>query len=164
MSQPFVGEVRLVGFNYAPVGWNLCDGSSVSISLYSTLYNLIGTTYGGDGQQSFNLPDLRGRIPIHQGGAYVLGATGGVESVTLTTAQLPVHNHGYMASPNTGNVSTPAGNFLASGAKIYTKAVPDDATNASWLMPSGGTQSHNNLQPYQVLNWIIAFEGIYPSQ
>ncbi len=165
MGQPFIGEVRLVGFNFAPVSWNLCDGSSKSISAYTPLYTLIGTTYGGDGVQNFNMPDLRGRIPIHQGGGYVMGAAGGAESVTLTTAQLPAHNHSYMASPNTtGNVSTAENNFLASGAKIYTKEVPSDAANAAWLTTAGGSQSHDNRQPYQVLNWIIALEGIFPSQ
>lgn len=165
MGQPFVGEVRLVGFNFAPVGWNQCDGSVQSISQYSTLYNLIGTTYGGDGQQTFNLPDLRGRIPIHQGNGYVMGQIGGVESVTPTIAQFPAHTHSFQASPNTtGNVANASGNYLAGGSKIYSAAAPSEAMNPAFLTAAGGSEPHENLQPFQVLNWIIAFAGIYPSQ
>jgi len=169
MSTSYVGEVRLVGFNFAPVGWAICAGQLVSISENSTLFNLIGTTYGGDGQSTFALPNLQGRIPIHQGSSgasnYVIGQTGGLETVTLTTSQYPVHNHILLGSSNSGGVNNPANQTVGSGLKVYLNENPTTAMNTSMVgLSGGGNQPHDNLQSYQVLNWIISLYGIYPSQ
>ncbi|MGB6941517.1 MAG: tail fiber protein [Bryobacteraceae bacterium] len=168
MSQPFVGEVRLVGFNFGPAGWMICAGQQLPISEYSTLFNLIGTTYGGDGQQTFNLPDLRGRTPGHQGSSggstYVIGQTGGAETVTLNLNQYPRHNHLLMASSNNGTLNTPTNN-AAGGLNAYSGITPADAMNSNMLLPSpGNSLPHDNMQPYQVINWVISLFGVYPSQ
>jgi microcystin-dependent protein len=169
VSDPFVGEVRLVGFNFAPINWMQCMGQIVSIAENSTLYNLIGTTYGGDGQQSFGLPNLIGRIPIHQGsstsGNYPIGMIGGATSVTLTAGQLPAHTHAVMAADVTGTVNSGANAMIAKGAKMYAAATPDTAMNPAMVsVAQGGNLPHDNMQPYLVLNWIISMYGIYPSQ
>jgi microcystin-dependent protein len=169
MSDSYVGEVRLVGFNFAPVGWALCNGQLLSISQYSTLYNLIGTIYGGDGVQTFGLPNLQGRTPVHQGssggGNYVIGQTGGLESVTLTISQYPIHNHALLGSSNNGSGNNPANNAVGSGLKVYINENPATAMNASMVgLNGGGNQPHDNRQPYQVLNWIISLYGVYPAQ
>jgi microcystin-dependent protein len=168
MSQPFVGEVRLVGFNFAPAGWLICAGQILPIDQYSTLFNLIGTTYGGDGQQTFGLPDLRGRTPIHQGSSggstYVMGQTGGTETVTLNVSQYPLHNHLLMASSNNGTLNTPTNNTVG-GLNAYAGITPVDAMNSKMLLPSPGNNlPHDNMQPFQVLNWVISLFGVYPSQ
>jgi len=170
MSQPYVGECRLIGFNFAPAGWMFCQGQTIPISEYDTLFNLIGTTYGGDGQQTFGLPDLRGRVPIHQGTnlgtTFVIGSPGGVENVTLTTQQLPIHNHSLLASGNNGNTNLAQNAVLAaSPTKIYVATAPNPnrAMNNAAITPTGGSQAHNNLQPYLAMNWIISLFGIYPS-
>jgi microcystin-dependent protein len=170
VSDPFVGEVRLVGFNFAPINWMLCQGQIVSISENSTLYNLIGTTYGGDGTQSFALPNLIGRIPVHQGsstsGNYPIGMIGGTTSVTLTAGQLPAHTHALMAANvSTGTGTNPANAMVAAGVKMYSAAAPDTAMNPAMVtIAQGGNLPHDNMQPYLVLNWIISMYGIYPSQ
>ena len=166
MSQPYVGEVRLVGFNFNPQDWALCNGQLLSIAEYQTLYALIGTTYGGDGVNTFALPDLRGRIPIHQGNEYVMGQIGGSESVTLTTNSYPAHNHQVSFSATSSNpVSNPAGNTVVGGPSIYTSQTPDQAMNSATLSNAPGSGlPHNNLQPYVALNWIIALYGVYPTQ
>jgi microcystin-dependent protein len=170
MSTPFVGEVRLVGFNFAPVSWSFCNGQLVSISENATLYNLIGTTYGGDGQSTFGLPNLQGRIPIHQGTnsfgtTYVIGQTGGVETVTIGANQYPAHTHSLMASKNSTGSNTATGNVVNSGLTAYTTEAPNSAMLAAQVGSNGGgNQPHSNLQPYLVLNWIIAQFGVYPSQ
>jgi microcystin-dependent protein len=167
MSQPFVGEVRLVGFNFAPAGWMICAGQLLPISQYETLFNLIGTTYGGDGQQTFSLPNLLGRTPIHQGSngttTYVIGQPGGVETVTLNINQYPRHNHSLMASSNGGTLSTPTNNAVG-GLDAYSGITPVDAMNSNMLVGNGGSNPHDNMQPYQVLNWVISLFGVYPSQ
>jgi microcystin-dependent protein len=168
MSQPYVGEVRLVGFNFAPAGWALCAGQTISIAEYSTLFNLIGTTYGGDGQSNFNLPNLQGRIPVHQGtngATYVIGQTGGVEAVTLGIAQYPAHSHALLASPaTTGGTNSAANNTVASTLKAYASGTPVTGINPVMVGSSGGNQPHDNLQPFLVLNWVISLYGVYPSQ
>ncbi|MGA2742625.1 MAG: tail fiber protein [Bryobacteraceae bacterium] len=170
MSTAYVGEVRLVGFNFAPVGWALCNGQLVSISAYNALFNLIGTTYGGDGQNTFALPNLQGRIPVHQGSVsgganYIIGQVGGLESVPLTLSQYPVHSHALMASSNPGNGNNPGSQTVGSGLKVYLNETPATGMNASMVGQSGGgSQPHDNLQPYQVLNWIISLYGVYPIQ
>jgi len=168
MSQPYVGEVRLVGFNFAPVGWALCNGATIAISENPTLFNLIGTTYGGNGQTTFNLPNLQGRTPIHQGSngvnTYAIGQTGGVETVTLNINQYPLHNHALMGSSNNGTLNSPTNN-AAGGLAVYAAVTPAIAMNSNMVgMSGGGSQPHDNMQPYQVLNWIISLFGVFPSQ
>jgi microcystin-dependent protein len=170
MSSPYVGELRLVGYNFAPAGWQFCNGQLLPISQYNVLFNLIGTTYGGDGQTTFALPDLRGRVPVHQGtstqgAVYVMGQVSGSENVTITSSTYPTHTHALLESTNnTGATSNPLGQAVG-GVKIYVAQTP--ATPMSSQMVStyaGGNQPHSNIQPFQVLNWIIAMDGIYPSR
>ncbi|MGO9775075.1 MAG: phage tail protein [Terracidiphilus sp.] len=169
MSTCFIGEVRLVGFNFAPLDWSFCNGQLVSISSNETLYNLIGTTYGGDGQSTFGLPNLQGRIPIHYGSngvsTYIIGQSGGVESVTISANQYPAHTHSLIASKNTTGSNTATGNVVNSGLTAYTPDAPNSAMLAAQVGTNGGgNQPHSNLQPYLALNWVIALYGIYPTQ
>ena len=165
MSTPYVGEIRVFGGNFAPVGWLLCQGQLLPIAQYDVLFNLIGTTYGGDGQNTFGLPNLASRIPYHQGAGYVLGQLGGVEQVTLTQQQLPVHTHAANASTANGDQAGPAGNVWAAGTLSgYTSTQPANVTmNPAALSAAGGSQPHENMPPFLCLNFIIATEGIYPS-
>jgi microcystin-dependent protein len=174
MGQPYIGEIRIFGGNFPPAGWMFCDGALLPISEYDTLFNLIGTTYGGDGQSNFGLPDLRGRVPIHMGtgggSTYTLAQNGGVESVTLSTQQLPVHNHPPLAT-NTGQQLSPSTTtYFASSTSSQTVTLifgPGPAASnlspASVLPFNGGGQPHDNRQPYECLNFIISLFGIYPS-
>ena len=166
MSQPYVGEIRMFGGNFAPAGWMLCQGQVVPIDQYDTLYNLIGTTYGGDGQSTFALPNLQGRLPMHQGAGFVMGQTGGVEQVTLITQQLPVHNHPMAASLNNATGNTVTGNVVGSvgATQIYRKAPAASAMANQACTFVGGNQPHNNMQPYLCINFIISLFGVYPSQ
>ena len=169
MSDSYVGEVRLVGFNYAPLDWAFCNGALLPISQYNILFNLIGTTYGGDGQTNFQLPNLQGRIPIHQGSngvtTYTIGQVGGAEKVTIAQAQYPTHTHNLMASANPANSSTAGNSTVAQGPTAYTtQSPPTTPMNALMVGSSGGSQPHDNMQPYQVLNWVISLQGIYPPQ
>jgi microcystin-dependent protein len=171
MSQPFVGELRLVGFNFAPVGWATCDGQLMPIDQNQTLFQLIGTTYGGDGQTTFALPDLRGRVPVGIGQGpglsnYVLGQNGGVESVTLTTNQIPVHSHTLLAHDAAATSPHADGVTLAvAPSNVYHPGAAGAATmNASMCSTVGGSQPHENRQPILVLNWVISLFGIFPSQ
>ncbi len=164
MSDPYVGEIRMFGGNFAPYGWALCQGQLLPISEYETLFNLIGTTYGGDGQSTFGLPDLRGRLPIHLGSGFALAANGGVESVTLNTNQIPAHSHTVSATTNGNTASLPGGNFLAAGPDIYDQNKPGTNTMAAAISSVGGSQSHSNFQPYLCVNFILSLFGIYPSQ
>jgi microcystin-dependent protein len=163
MSDPFIGEIRMFGGNFAPVGWLLCQGQTLPIALYDTLFNLIGTTYGGDGQETFQLPNLQSRLPVHQGSGYVLGQTGGAETVTLTPQQMPLHSHAATAATSGAGAAGPAGNVWRDfGRPVYSTAAPNAAMNAGALQAAGGGQPHDNLPPYLVINFIIATEGIYP--
>jgi len=164
MSQPYVGEIRIFAGNFAPAGWMFCDGQLLPISEYETLFNLIGTTYGGDGQSTFALPDMRGRLPIHMGSGFVQGQIGGAETVTLTTNQIPAHPHTVLATTNSNTASLPGGNFLASGPDIYDQNKSGNSTMAPAIGSTGGSQPHNNFQPYLCLDFIISLFGIYPSQ
>jgi microcystin-dependent protein len=172
MSEPYVGEIRMFGGNFAPQGWMFCDGTQLAISENSTLFQLIGTTYGGDGQTTFNLPDLRGRIPLHQGtnpstgSTFVLGQQGGVESVTITTQQIPQHTHALLATTATGTQPNPGGNLLANsqGPQPYIQEDPDDNLNPQTLSAFGGSQPHENRQPFLGINFIISLFGIFPTQ
>jgi microcystin-dependent protein len=172
MSQPFIGEIRLFAGNFAPSGWAFCDGQLMSIAENDTLFALIGTTYGGDGQTTFNLPDLSSRVPVHQGsggiGTLTLGQAGGAETVTLTTTQIPSHTHGLNGSSATATTSGPGGAVPATLSGVTTFGYGADAPPTTMapqsLVGSGGSQPHDNLQPYLVVNFIISLFGIYPSQ
>ncbi len=172
MSQPFVGEIRMFGGSFAPAGWAFCDGSLLPISENETLFNLIGTTYGGDGQETFGLPDLQGRVPIHFGQGpgitqnYQQGEQGGTESVTLTTQQLPTHNHGWLASNDPSNSILPASNVVSTPLNItpYFAGAASVALNAQSLTPQGGSQPHDNMMPFLCITYIISLFGIFPHQ
>jgi microcystin-dependent protein len=170
---PFLGEIKMVGFNFAPQGWALCDGSVLSIQQNTALFSLLGTTYGGNGTTNFALPDLRGRVPVHQGDGpstspYMLGQQGGAETVVLTTAQMPTHSHALAANSATGSATSPIGGFIASeidsniGAVSAFSPSSNGSMNAGAVAASGGSQAHNNLQPYLCVNFIIALQGIFP--
>lgn len=165
MSQPYVGEIRMFAGNFAPAGWQFCDGSLLPISEFDTLFNLIGTTYGGDGQSTFALPDLRGRLPVHQGNGFTLSETGGVETVTLTASQIPAHSHPFLASTSNGGSVDPAGNVLATaiGNSVYRQIAPTAAMAPQSIGSTGGSQPHDNFQPYLCVSFIISLFGVYPS-
>ena len=165
MSQPYIGEIRMFAGNFAPAGWMICEGQILPISENETLFNLIGTTYGGDGQSTFGLPDLRGRVPIHQGNVFVIGEQGGVEDVTLTVNQIPVHSHALFASGDLGNQLTTTGNLLSNsqGAIPYIEDVTTLNMSSSAITPVGGSQPHTNFQPYLCVNFIISVFGIFPT-
>jgi microcystin-dependent protein len=169
MGQPYVGEIRMFGGNFAPAGWAFCDGSLLAISDNDTLFNLIGTTYGGDGQTTFALPDLRGRLPLHQGNGFALAENGGAETVTLTVAQIPSHPHAVVAT-TTGQVQSPSNAIPAqtsspqSNTAIYDGNTPATPLNPASVGPAGGNQPHDNFQPYLCINFILSLFGVFPSQ
>jgi len=169
MAIPYVGECRLVAFNFPPNGWALCQGQLVAISENEVLFQLLGTTYGGDGQQTFQLPDLRGRTPIHQGinvQSFNLGELGGTESVTLTAQSTPQHSHGLFGSAVNGNSNFPQSNVLAGNPTfIYVtqNANPTHAMNPNVISMTGGSQPHENLQPYLTMSWVISLYGVFPT-
>ena len=166
MAQPYVGEIRMFAGNFAPAGWMFCEGQLLPISEYETLFNLIGTTYGGDGQSTFALPDLRGRIPLHFGNGFTLAETGGVETVTLTVSQIPAHSHPFLASADPANTLNPPDNVLGTTASAtpYIGSIPPNANLSPTAIGSvGGSQPHNNFQPYLCLDFIISLFGIFPS-
>lgn len=166
MSQPFIGEIRMFGGNFPPLGWAFCDGSLLAISENDALFNLIGTTYGGDGQSTFALPDMRGRIPIHQGAGFVLGQLGGTETETISLAQYPSHTHNLLASGNPGtSTAGPTGVTGTTAVNIYGSGPASEAmaANAISIAP-GGSQPHDNMAPFLCVNFIISLFGIFPSQ
>jgi microcystin-dependent protein len=170
MAQPYVGELRIFAGNFAPAGWMFCEGQLLPISENETLFQLIGTTYGGDGQDTFGLPDLRGRLPLHQGtgggSTYTLAETGGAEEVTLSINQIPAHSHPMLGAAGNGSQANPKNNVLASSTlvKIYSGEAPDTAMAATSITSIGGSLPHTNFQPYLCLNYIISLFGIFPSQ
>jgi microcystin-dependent protein len=167
MADPYYGEIRMFAGNFAPAGWMFCEGQLLPISQYDTLFNLIGTMYGGDGQSTFALPDLRGRIPMHVGNGHIQAEQGGTETVTLTVNQIPNHNHALLATSAVGTQSSPAGNYYAaSGVQLYADpAVASPiAMKAGLGGPAGGSQPHNNFAPYLCVDFIICVSvGTYPS-
>jgi len=165
MAQPYVGEIRIFAGNFAPAGWMFCEGQLLPISENETLFQLIGTTYGGDGQSTFALPDLRGRIPLHQGNGFILAETGGAESITLTVNQIAAHSHALVASNQPGNQTTPGGNLPAQSFNVvpYINDATTGNLNAAAVMPTGGSQPHENFQPYLCVDFIISLFGIFPS-
>ena len=165
MSTPYLGEIRLFAGNFAPVGWALCQGQLLAISENDALFTLLGTTYGGDGQSTFALPNLSSRIPVHQGSGYVLGQAAGSETVTLVSAHLPSHGHQVNAVAGQGGTASPSNAVWAAGSiAAYSDTSPTATMNPAAIAPSGGNQPHDDMLPYLVINFIIALEGIYPSQ
>lgn len=167
MAEPFLGQLLCVGFNYAPLGWALCQGQLMSIAENSALFALLGTTYGGDGMTTFGLPDLRGRIPVGFGQGpglsnYTQGERAGVETVTLTISQMPLHNHGVSCSSADPRDTSPVNTVPAAGGSYSPTA--NASMNPSMIQQAGNNQPHENRQPYVVMNWIIALEGIFPSR
>jgi len=165
MAQPYVGEIRIFAGNFAPAGWMFCEGQLLPISENETLFQLIGTTYGGDGQSTFALPDLRGRLPIHQGNGFVLAQNGGAEQITLTPNQIPAHTHALMASAGVASSANPSNAVPGQSPSIslYEVEVPGAGLNAAAISPRGGSQPHDNFQPYLCVNFIISLFGIFPS-
>lgn len=167
MSSPYVGEIRMFAGNFAPAGWALCQGQLLPISENETLFNLIGTTYGGDGQSTFALPNLASRLPVHQGQSFVIGEAGGVETVTLTTSQIPAHGHAPQAFNSAGNQSSPTNGVWASSSpatQFSTENPPSVQMAASVIGATGGSQPHDNMVPYLCINFIISLFGVFPSQ
>jgi len=173
MAQPYVGEIRMFAGNFPPVGWMFCDGAPLPISENETLFQLIGTTYGGDGESTFNLPNLQSRVPIHMGTfagqTFLLSETGGTESVTLTTNQIPIHTHGLLCAASGGVPnSNPQNGFWAATDQNQYSTVPGNSpmgTAANNLLsdPDGGSQPHENVMPYLCINFIISLFGLFPS-
>jgi microcystin-dependent protein len=166
MAQPYVGEIRMFAGSFAPAGWMFCSGQLLPISENEILFQLIGTTYGGDGQSTFALPDLQSRVPLHMGNGFILAETGGVESVTLTTQQIPIHTHALLGSTGNAAQANPNNNLLASSTivKLYAVETPDTAMAGTNIQPVGGSQPHSNIQPYLCISFIISLFGIFPSQ
>lgn len=173
MGEPYIGEIRMFAGNFAPAGWAFCQGQLVPISENDALFTLIGTTYGGDGQETFGIPDLQGRAPMHAGQGpgitqnYQLGENGGVESVTLSTQQIPVHNHAILASNEAGQAPQPQGAYLAQtnpGFPYVAQSSPMVNLNANARSPVGGSQPHENIQPYLAISFILSLYGVFPQQ
>jgi microcystin-dependent protein len=168
VAQPYVGEIRMFAGNFPPAGWMFCEGQLLPISENDILFNLIGTTYGGDGQATFALPDLRGRVPIHFGNGFTLAETGGVETVTLSVAQIPAHTHPMLGSTNTASSNSPTSNLggrvTIAGVFPYGTDGPFGPLNALAVSSVGGSQPHNNFHPYLCVDFIISLFGIFPSQ
>jgi len=163
---PYVGEIRMFGGSFAPAGWAFCDGSLQAISENEVLFTLIGTTYGGDGESTFALPNLVGRLPMHQGSGFVMGQSAGTESVTLTVQQIPSHNHLMVATSNISNQTDVANNVVAqsSTGKLYIEDTPTAALSNLAVSGVGSNQPHDNMQPYLCISLIISLFGIFPSQ
>jgi microcystin-dependent protein len=166
MGQPFIGEIRMFGGNFAPAGWAFCDGQEVPISENDALFQLIGTTYGGDGQSTFALPNLQSRVPTHVGQGFVLGQQGGEEQVTLTVNQIAAHGHSLNADENSGTQLSPTNNILAQSQNpmMYRAIAPTFPMNPNSVLPAGGNQPHDNMLPILVVSFIISLFGIFPSQ
>jgi microcystin-dependent protein len=165
MAEPFLSEIRIMSFGFAPKGWALCNGQLLPINQNQALFSLLGTTYGGDGRVNFALPDLRTRTPIHMGSGHTLGERGGEQAHTLSISELPTHVHTANGSNTNGTAISPAGNLLAgSPNQLYGPAASLTALNAATISNVGGSQAHLNMQPFLVLTFCIALQGIFPSQ
>src|SRR5688572_19651521 len=172
MAQPFVGEIRIFAGNFAPNGWMFCEGQTLPISENEVLFQLIGTTYGGDGEETFNLPNLASRVPIHMGTGpdgttYQLGEMAGTEQETLTVQQIPNHTHPFTASQADGTIANPQNSVVATapaGINIFFEDTPTANMNANAIAPQGGSQPHENTQPFLCINFIISLFGVFPSQ
>ena len=164
MSEPFLAEIKIVGFNFAPRGWAFCDGQILPINQNQSLYSLLGTTYGGDGRTNFALPDLRGRTPIHIGSGHTLGSKSGEETHTLAANEMPQHTHTIQASTSTANANDPTGGVLAKSGQIYREPGTLVDMMSGTMTNVGGSQAHDNMQPYLALNFCIALQGLFPSR
>ena len=170
MAEPFIGEIRLFGFNFAPRGWAMCNGQLLAISQNTALFSLLGTNYGGDGVRTFALPDLRSRVAIHEGqgsglSPYTIGEAGGAETVTLTVGQMPSHAHYLKVSGAAATSTTPSGNVLARAtANVYGANSDGSKMHAGTIPVTGGSQPHTNVQPFLAVNFCIALQGIFPSR
>jgi microcystin-dependent protein len=165
MANSFVGEIRMFGGNFAPQGWAFCDGQLIPISENDILFNLIGTTYGGDGQNTFALPNMQSRVPIHVGPGFALAQSGGAESVTLTTSQIPSHSHVPQAQTASGDLASPGNAVWASVATSqYSDQAPNTTMAPAAIGSSGGSQPHENMMPFLVVNFILSLFGVFPSQ
>lgn len=164
MGTPFLAEVRIVSFNFAPRGWATCSGQLLQINQNQALFSLLGTMYGGNGQTTFALPDLRGRVPMHVGAGFNQGDKAGEEAHTLISGEMPTHIHSVSASSGAPNQGSPANNEWAAVGSGYSTSAPNTTLNASAIAAVGGSQPHTNLQPYLVLNFVIALQGIFPSR
>ena len=167
MPEPYIGEIRMFAGSFAPAGWMFCSGQLIPISENDALFTVIGTTYGGDGQETFALPNLQSRVPMHQGTfsgqTFQIGESGGVESVTLTTQQIPIHTHALLASTTIANTQTPGGNVASAGSgQIYTSNESLTNMSSQSISPIGGSQPHENVQPYLCISFIISLFGIFP--
>jgi len=166
MAEPFLGEIRLMSFSFAPRGWALCNGQLLPINQNQPLYSLLGTVYGGDGRVNFGLPNIEGRVPIHTGGGHALGERGGEQAHVLSVAELPTHVHTLNGTASHGTQVVPAGNLLARTAPANPYEAPNQlgAMNAASIPSVGGSQAHINMQPFLAVNFCIALQGIFPSQ
>jgi len=168
MSEPFLGEIRIFSFSFPPKGWALCNGQLLAINQNQALFSILGTTYGGNGQTSFALPNLQGRVPLHPGQGIALGQQAGSETVALSISQLPTHSHGLAASTDPAAATLPTGNALAKkarfGADVYAAPAAETSLHPASLGSTGGSQPHENMQPFTVLSFAIALQGIFPSQ
>ena len=164
MAEPFLSEIRMMSFSFPPKGWALCNGQLLPINQNQALFSLLGTTYGGDGRTNFALPNLQGRTPIHVSASHVLGELGGEEGHVLIASELPVHKHTFKASPAAGDTASPADKALASVDTEYGAVSRMTALHPSTISPVGNSQPHENMQPFIVLSFIIALQGIFPSQ
>lgn len=162
MSEPFLGEIKIISWNFAPKGWTFCNGQLLPINQNQALFSILGTTYGGDGMRTFGLPNLQGRTPFHVGNGIVLGEMGGETTHTLNISELPAHTHVPVGSSNAASAPGPGSNLWATKANIYAPSF-DSAMNPACITATGGNQPHENMSPYLVLNFIIALQGIFPS-
>ena len=164
MGTPFMGEVKIISWNFAPKGWSLCNGQFLPINQNQALFSLLGTMYGGNGQTTFALPDLRGRVALHVGAGFTQGQAGGQEAHTVTQSEMPAHNHFATAVNGTANTENPTGNFLATNPAALYNTAPNTTLQPGTVTNVGGSQPHENRQPFIVLNFIIALQGAFPSQ
>ena len=170
MSDPYLGEIRLLSFNFPPKGWAQCNGQLLAINQYQALFSLLGTQFGGNGVQNFALPDMRSRVPVHMSGTYPIGGTGGVETVSLNSNQIPSHIHMVQAVNTKGGAVLPVGHLLSQSEGTgqlqpgYVAPANTTTLNPASIQPAGNGQPHNNLQPYLAMNYCIALQGIFPSR
>jgi microcystin-dependent protein len=164
VGTPFLGEIKIISFNFAPKGWAFCNGQLLPINQNQALFSILGTTYGGNGQTTFALPNLQARTPIHFGNAFNLGQAGGESAHTLVMSEMPAHTHFPVASSNVADLNTPVGNFWGKGAQVIYSPTGGSLMKPNATTPVGGSQPHDNQSPYLVLNFIIALSGIFPSR
>jgi microcystin-dependent protein len=164
MSEPFLGEIKIISWNFPPKGWTFCNGQLLPINQNQALFSILGTTYGGDGRVNFGLPNLQGRSPVHVGNGIALGERGGETTHTLNISEIPAHNHVPVGSSNTASDPSPAGNLWDTDLNKPYNPTANTAMNPQCILATGGNQPHENMSPYLVLNFIIALQGIFPSQ